>query len=241
MRRHRQWPAAAAPLHLPFQKHLSLLTRCAAGLEARSCAHSPSAPLPPSPAAAPSLLFPSLPLPLSHTRSSPELTCSYDLVLLPLSLTRRRPAIAASMSCPTKSSANGSSMTGSGCPVLPTCTRGRLSRACVPTSETTPPVYKGTAVIDGSFRQISLSDYRGKWLVLFFYPLAFKFVCPTEIIASSAFLAGRRSFPSLPFLFACVRATAIASPLPVRPSASFRPPWTAVSRGEDDFGSGKRP
>lgn len=31
------------------------------------------------------------------------------------------------------------------------------------------------------FRQISLNDYRGKWLVLFFYPADFTFVCPTEI------------------------------------------------------------
>ncbi|MEG6584719.1 peroxiredoxin [Dendrosporobacter sp. 1207_IL3150] len=28
---------------------------------------------------------------------------------------------------------------------------------------------------------VSLSDYQGKWLVLFFYPLDFTFVCPTEI------------------------------------------------------------
>jgi len=32
---------------------------------------------------------------------------------------------------------------------------------------------------------ISLSDYRGKWLVFFFYPLDFTFVCPTEILAFS--------------------------------------------------------
>lgn len=32
---------------------------------------------------------------------------------------------------------------------------------------------------------ISLSDYEGKWLVLFFYPLDFTFVCPTEITALS--------------------------------------------------------
>jgi peroxiredoxin len=32
---------------------------------------------------------------------------------------------------------------------------------------------------------ISLSDYKGKWLVLFFYPLDFTFVCPTEILALS--------------------------------------------------------
>ena len=31
------------------------------------------------------------------------------------------------------------------------------------------------------FRQISLNDYRGKWVVLFFYPMDFTFVCPTEI------------------------------------------------------------
>ena len=34
-------------------------------------------------------------------------------------------------------------------------------------------------------KAISLSDYRGKWLVFFFYPLDFTFVCPTEILALS--------------------------------------------------------
>jgi peroxiredoxin (alkyl hydroperoxide reductase subunit C) len=34
-------------------------------------------------------------------------------------------------------------------------------------------------------KNVSLADYRGKWLVLFFYPLDFTFVCPTEIIAFS--------------------------------------------------------
>jgi len=38
---------------------------------------------------------------------------------------------------------------------------------------------------DKSFQEISLADYRGKWVVLFFYPLDFTFVCPTEIIAYS--------------------------------------------------------
>jgi peroxiredoxin (alkyl hydroperoxide reductase subunit C) len=41
------------------------------------------------------------------------------------------------------------------------------------------------AVIEGEFKEIQLSDYQGKWLVLFFYPLDFTFVCPTEIIAYS--------------------------------------------------------
>jgi alkyl hydroperoxide reductase subunit AhpC len=35
------------------------------------------------------------------------------------------------------------------------------------------------------FINVSLDDYRGKWLVLFFYPLDFTFVCPTEITAIS--------------------------------------------------------
>jgi alkyl hydroperoxide reductase subunit AhpC len=34
---------------------------------------------------------------------------------------------------------------------------------------------------DKEFRKISLTDYRGKWLVLFFYPADFTMVCPTEI------------------------------------------------------------
>lgn len=32
------------------------------------------------------------------------------------------------------------------------------------------------------FRQVSRADYRGQWLVLFFWPMDFTFVCPTEII-----------------------------------------------------------
>lgn len=45
------------------------------------------------------------------------------------------------------------------------------------------PDFKGQAVVDGHFKQIQLSDYKGKYLVLFFYPLDFTFVCPTELIA----------------------------------------------------------
>ncbi len=32
---------------------------------------------------------------------------------------------------------------------------------------------------------VRLSDYKGKWLVIFFYPLDFTFVCPTELRAFS--------------------------------------------------------
>ena len=44
------------------------------------------------------------------------------------------------------------------------------------------PEFKGEALMpNGEFAQIDLADYRGKWLLLFFYPLDFTFVCPTEI------------------------------------------------------------
>ena len=46
------------------------------------------------------------------------------------------------------------------------------------------PDFKATAVIDGAFEELTLSSYQGKkYVVLYFYPLDFTFVCPTEIIA----------------------------------------------------------
>lgn len=36
-----------------------------------------------------------------------------------------------------------------------------------------------------SFQSVSLADYKGAWLVLFFYPMDFTFVCPTELTAFS--------------------------------------------------------
>ena len=49
------------------------------------------------------------------------------------------------------------------------------------------PEFTATAVLaDGSMKDdFSLSDYKGKYVVLFFYPLDFTFVCPTELIAFS--------------------------------------------------------
>ena len=41
------------------------------------------------------------------------------------------------------------------------------------------PDFKTTAVIDGNFKDVALKDYKGKYVVLFFYPLDFTFVCPT--------------------------------------------------------------
>src|SRR5436190_13440893 len=45
------------------------------------------------------------------------------------------------------------------------------------------PAFSGEAYINGEFRKLSLSDFKVKQLVLFFYPLDFTFVCPTEILA----------------------------------------------------------
>ncbi|XP_067007763.2 peroxiredoxin [Anabrus simplex] len=47
------------------------------------------------------------------------------------------------------------------------------------------PDFQGTAVVNNEFKEIRLSDFKGKYVVLFFYPLDFTFVCPTEIIAFS--------------------------------------------------------
>ncbi len=48
------------------------------------------------------------------------------------------------------------------------------------------PDFAADAVVNEDFKPIKLSDYKGKnYVVLFFYPLDFTFVCPTEIIAFS--------------------------------------------------------
>ncbi len=47
------------------------------------------------------------------------------------------------------------------------------------------PGFTAKAVYDQEFRLIRLADYLGKYVVLFFYPLDFTFVCPTEITAFS--------------------------------------------------------
>ena len=47
------------------------------------------------------------------------------------------------------------------------------------------PHFEAPAWYQGDFKTLKLSDYKGKYLLLFFYPLDFTFVCPTEIIAFS--------------------------------------------------------
>ncbi|CAG9574072.1 peroxidoxin [Leishmania major strain Friedlin] len=47
------------------------------------------------------------------------------------------------------------------------------------------PQFSGQAVVNGAIKDINMNDYKGKYIVLFFYPMDFTFVCPTEIIAFS--------------------------------------------------------
>ena len=43
------------------------------------------------------------------------------------------------------------------------------------------PDFRLEGFADGKFNTYTLGDFKGKWLVVFFYPLDFTFVCPTEI------------------------------------------------------------
>jgi alkyl hydroperoxide reductase subunit AhpC len=55
------------------------------------------------------------------------------------------------------------------------------------------PKFKTQAVVKGEIKEVSLDDYKGKWVVLFFYPLDFTFVCPTEITGFADRLADFQS------------------------------------------------
>lgn len=43
------------------------------------------------------------------------------------------------------------------------------------------PDFTEDAFISNDIKKISLNDFRGKWVILFFYPADFTFVCPTEL------------------------------------------------------------
>lgn len=47
------------------------------------------------------------------------------------------------------------------------------------------PHFEAEAYVNGEMKRVSLEDYEGKWVLLFFYPLDFTFVCPTELIELS--------------------------------------------------------
>jgi len=60
---------------------------------------------------------------------------------------------------------------------------------CTPVTKEAPDFVAQAVMPDGSFAEVKLSSYRGKYVVLFFYPLDFTFVCPSEIVAFDAALA----------------------------------------------------
>lgn len=43
------------------------------------------------------------------------------------------------------------------------------------------PEFKEKAFVNGTVKDVKLSDYRGKWVILIFYPADFTFICPTEL------------------------------------------------------------
>ncbi|HXV81656.1 MAG TPA: peroxiredoxin [Candidatus Binatia bacterium] len=47
------------------------------------------------------------------------------------------------------------------------------------------PDFRVKGILRGEVAEYSLSAYRGKWLVLFFYPADFTFICPTEVVGFS--------------------------------------------------------
>ena len=56
------------------------------------------------------------------------------------------------------------------------------------------PDFTAEAVMsDNTFGEITLSSFRGKYVILFFYPLDFTFVCPSEILAFNKRLGEFRS------------------------------------------------
>jgi peroxiredoxin len=43
------------------------------------------------------------------------------------------------------------------------------------------PAFTEDALVENRIKKISLKDYKGEWVILFFYPADFSFICPTEL------------------------------------------------------------
>lgn len=84
------------------------------------------------------------------------------------------------------------------------------------------PEFTAEAYEAGEIKNISLSDYKGKWVVLFFYPLDFTFVCPTEL---KGFNASKAEFDKL-------NAQIIGASVD---SAHSHKAWSQSSLGEMNF------
>lgn len=91
-----------------------------------------------------------------------------------------RKAVASAVRTMTTSTTAGAAAAPAG-RLMSTATASEVAKVCKPA-----PSFSCKALLpDGSFGTVSLSDYKDKWVVLFTYPLAFTFTCPTEIIAFS--------------------------------------------------------
>ena len=55
------------------------------------------------------------------------------------------------------------------------------------------PGFSLKGVLQGKVSDYSLESYKGKWLVLFFYPADFTFICPTEVAGFSKFASEFRA------------------------------------------------
>ena len=60
-----------------------------------------------------------------------------------------------------------------------------IAKVGQPAPEFSAPIAFASDAPSAPTKTVSLSDYRGKWLIFFWYPLDFTFVCPTEITALS--------------------------------------------------------
>jgi peroxiredoxin 2/4 len=60
-----------------------------------------------------------------------------------------------------------------------------MNRSAYPCLGQTAPDFTATAVFGQEFRTVKLASYRGQYIVIFFYPLDFTFVCPSEVMAFS--------------------------------------------------------
>jgi peroxiredoxin (alkyl hydroperoxide reductase subunit C) len=59
------------------------------------------------------------------------------------------------------------------------------------------PDFKVKGVLRGQVAEYSLSSYKGKWWILFFYPADFTFICPTELEEAAGSLRRKPSSPGL--------------------------------------------
>lgn len=85
------------------------------------------------------------------------------------------------------------------------------------------PDFAGEALLpNGEFAPFKLADQRGKWVVLFFYPLDFTFVCPTEI----------KAFNQLQSAFAQLNTVLIGASVD---SVHCHKAWTDHGLGKLDF------